>query len=68
MTRPLLTRLFGQPLPKQAVECLHLYESPMFPSAGKDPDPEALARCLALVKCNVGWKLSTQNHKWWGVR
>lgn len=40
--------------------------SPAF--KGAEPDPDAIAWCVQWVLDHPDWRLSTQNHKWWGVR
>ena len=40
--------------------------SPSF--KGDELDPDALAWCIQWVQEHPEWRLSCQQHKWWGVR
>lgn len=55
----------GQEPDPMGVEALHLLVSPAF--RGDDPDPDAVAWAVRWVLVHPEWRLSTQNHKWWGV-
>lgn len=59
-------RGYGQGLPKTVVTAIHYLISPAFD--GEVVDRAALGWCLKLVKENPPWRLSTQQHKTWGVR
>lgn len=56
----------NQGIPKTVVAARHQFVSPAF--VGDAIDPKALANCIRLVHENVGWKLTVQQHKAWGVR
>lgn len=59
-------RRHGQGIPKTAVSAVHFLISP---ASGPDGiDPRDLAWCIQLVKDNPRWRLSCQQHKWWGIR
>lgn len=55
-----------QPVHAQEIRARHRLVSPAF--KGDDLDPDALAWCIDWVVHNPGWRLSCQQHKWWGVR
>jgi len=57
----------GQGIPQPACEATYHYLSPVWGPSG-NVDREALNTCIELVKQHPWWRLSTQNHKWWGVR
>lgn len=59
-------RARGQGIPRPAVSAQHLLLSPAFGPRGVEP--EDMAHCIQLVKENPAWRLSCQQHKWWGVR
>ena len=56
----------GQGIPKPACEATHKWISPAFD--GLSLDRRALAWCVDLIKQYPDWRLSVQQHKWWGVR
>lgn len=56
----------GQTPDPMGVRAGHRLISPAF--KGDELDPDALAWCIAWVKANPEWRLSCQQHKWWGVR
>jgi 7-carboxy-7-deazaguanine synthase len=56
----------GQAIPKTIVRAVHYFISPAWGPRGIEP--EDMAHCVQLVKENPTWKLSCQQHKWWGVR
>lgn len=51
--------------PDVTIQAKHMLASPAF--KGDEPDPEALAWCVQWVKDHPTWRLSCQQHKWWGV-
>ena len=59
-------RGFGQGIPKTVVDAKHRLISPAF--LGDQLDPKALQWCLGLVRENPEWRLSLQQHKFWGIR
>ena len=59
-------RAYGQGIPKTVIQADHYYISPAF-SAG-NLDPKTLDWCIGLVLQNPTWRLSVQQHKFWGVR
>jgi organic radical activating enzyme len=56
----------GQGHPKPACNATYRLISPAF--NGTEPDPDALAWCVQLIKENPEWRLSIQLHKYWKVR
>lgn len=56
----------GAPLPDTLVKAEHYLLSPV--SIDDVIDPAALEHCIRLCLENPGWRLSCQQHKWWGVR
>jgi 7-carboxy-7-deazaguanine synthase len=56
----------GQTPDPMGVRSPHYLISPAF--KGDELDPDALAWCIDWVKANPRWRLSCQQHKWWGVR
>lgn len=59
-------RACGQPLPQTVVRATHRLLSPA--SQKNEVDRKALEWCIRLVKHNPDWRLSVQQHKWWGIR
>lgn len=62
-------RNLGQAIPEgieEKWEFLYWFISPSFSSDGLEK--ETLSWCVGLVKKNPKWRLSCQQHKWWGVR
>jgi len=59
-------RAYGQPIPKTGVKAEHRLISPAF--SGDMLEPRTLAWCIQLVKDNPDWRLSVQQHKYWGIR
>jgi len=59
-------RAVTQALPVTVIKAEHYFISPA--SEGQIIPPENLAWCIALVKENPRWKLTTQLHKLWSVR
>lgn len=55
-----------QGIPRPAVDARHQFISPPFD--GMEIEPDALERCIELVKENPGWALSVQSHKQWRIR
>lgn len=53
-------------LPMTNVRADHYLLSPAAKGDGIDPD--ALETCVSLCLANPPWRLSVQQHKWWGVR
>ena len=53
-------------LPMDDYHAQHKLLSPAF--KGDDPDPEAIAHCVELVKQNPSFRLSLQSHKFIGIR
>jgi organic radical activating enzyme len=48
----------------------HYFISPMFSGEKKkrmELNPRVLKYCINFVLRNPGWKLSVQQHKWWGI-
>lgn len=70
----------GQPLPDTNIKADHYLVSPAFGPCDHDGDCEppacpgyhldadTLAWCIRLVRENPAWRLSCQQHKWWGIR
>lgn len=55
------------PLPDTSgLQAQHWLVSPAF--KGDEIDPLAMERCIEIVTGNPAWRLSCQQHKWWGVR
>lgn len=59
-------RRHGQGIPQPVVKASHHLISPAWGPDGLDP--RDLAWCIQLVKDNPTWRLSCQQHKWWGIR
>ena len=59
-------RGYCQGIPQTVVEAPHLLISPAF--NGTVLDERTLHWCIQLVKDNPPWRLSVQQHKFWGVR
>lgn len=57
----------GQALPKPSFTARHYLISPAFQGDGAVLG-EDLRWCIGLVEQNPSWRLSCQQHKWWGVR
>jgi 7-carboxy-7-deazaguanine synthase len=60
-------RHYGQGIPKPFISAQHKLISPAFEADG-NVSRETLEWCINLVKENPEWRLSCQQHKWWGVR
>ena len=56
----------GQGIPRPKASGTHLYLSPEF--NGESLNRDSLKHCIKLIKENPEWKLSVQQHKFWGVR
>lgn len=56
----------GQSLPEMEVRAEYYLLSPAFD--GNEIDKAAVDWCIQLVKENTIWRLSTQDHKIWGIR
>lgn len=56
----------GQAIPKPTCDAEYKWISPSFD--GLSLDRKSLAWCIQLIKANPDWRLSVQQHKWWGVR
>ncbi len=60
-------RGYGQGIPKPSLtNTTYKLISPAF--AGQVLDPKILEWCIQLVKENPEWRLSVQQHKFWGIR
>ena len=59
-------RGYGQGIPRPRLEARYKYISPAFD--GMNPDPEAIAWCIKLVKENPTWQLTMQQHKLLKIR
>lgn len=53
-------------VPERRILANHHLVSPAF--KGDEIDPDALAWCIDWVRTNPTWRLSCQQHKWWGIR
>lgn len=60
-------RRIGQAVPEPAVKARYKIISPAFEPGGA-LDRRTLEYCIQLVKGNPSWRLSMQQHKFWGVR
>lgn len=60
-------RRVGQAIPKPALKALYYLISPHVQPTGVI-HPEDMEWCVKLVMANPTWRLSTQQHKTWGVR
>lgn len=60
-------RNVGQGIPRPAIQANLQWLSPAFTPDGK-VDRDALKHCVELCLDNPAWRLSCQQHKWWGVR
>ncbi len=60
-------RRHGQPLPQPRLSADHYCISPAWNLDGT-LDEDNLKWCIDLVLGNPTWRLSCQQHKWWGVR
>lgn len=56
----------GQGIPKPVCKAEHYLLSPA--ALGESIDPNAMRWCIQLVKENPRWRLTFQQHKYWGVR
>ena len=61
-----MVRHKGQQLPSKTIPAGYKLVSPAFGADGVSR--ETLRWCIELVKRNPEWRLSCQQHKWWGVR
>lgn len=60
-------RGYGQGIPKPSLtNATYKLISPAF--SGQNLDPKTLAWCTQLVKEHPEWRLSVQQHKFWGIR
>lgn len=57
----------GQGIPKPRIKAAHYLISPAFEAGGIVPHG-TMEWCIKLCKDNPPWRLSCQQHKWWGVR
>lgn len=55
-----------EPAVPDGIDADHHLISPAF--KGDEPDPDAMVWCIQWVLEHPGWRLSCQQHKWWGVR
>lgn len=59
-------RHYGQGIPKTRIKADYYLISPAF--SGDNLNDEDLGWCIRLVQENPKWRLSVQQHKFWGVR
>lgn len=59
-------RSYGQPIPETIVTADHKLISPAFNQ--NHLDAKTLDWCIQLVRENPEWRLSVQQHKFWGIR
>lgn len=59
-------RSSDQSIPAPMIQADHYFLSPMF--SGNILPKENLDHCIDLIKKNPNWKLSLQQHKFWGMR